>query len=71
MPQDKESIDTLENFRSNLPEFLDSFEKATENWPYPPGPEHRAAAAQYRQQQADFIKAGEKMRAKIRAKDKK
>lgn len=63
-PTGKELQDAYERM---LPSFIESFEKATENFPYPSGKKYRKAAQKYRREMSDAIQAVEKAFKKFEA----
>lgn len=53
-PYDSEAF--IRSFEEGLDENMATFAKATENFPFPPGEEHREAARLYREEQASILK---------------
>ena len=58
---DDEDLNAVSHaFKAQLEKSLDVFEKATENWPFPPGPEYRKAAAEHRKTQQKIVSSVQK-----------
>ena len=58
---DDEDLDTVTaKFKAGLEKSMEVFEQATENWPFPPGPEYRKAAAEHRKTQQKIVSSVQK-----------